>query len=439
MASSSIKYICFYILCIGCFKPFAQIRDTVKIGNQVWTSRNLDVTKFRNGDMIQQVKTNEDWIKAGEEGKPAWCYYNNDSIKNAKFGKLYNWFAVIDSRDLAPKGWRLTYAEDYSKLVHFHESDLNNLKSIKGWEKIGTESGNGINKYGFNIVPSGIRRDDGKFIGIGYFTNLWSITSYENPEAWSLNIARQGTNLSMKMPKKYGLSVRLIKDDGLRRNNEYNDLLRNEVELDIDNHNFDTAIYKLNHIMNSNAFLYYWDYRNLMECYLAKKDLASAELFFDRNVDSVKVNFDNESNFYNSFGWGLILSQFYKPAVKYLEIANNKFPKNTYILGNLAHAYLLSGNLELAKKIYMANIVKIDTITIEREVYGSDGSVYYVNHGPEVSENDSTWIKMVSDDFIYFKNHGIDSPNFKEIMEALYIERASILRRKNESVEEETK
>jgi uncharacterized protein (TIGR02145 family) len=406
------KYKLLTVLVIMSLNFYSQKIDTVKISNQVWTSKNLDITKFQNGDVIPQVKTNEDWIKAGEEGKPAWCYYNNDSIKNAKYGKLYNWFAVNDARDLAPKGWRLAYAEDYAELALFHKSDLSYLKSKKGWLVIGNEFSNGINKYGFNILPSGIRNGDGKFSGIGYCTNLWSITSYENTEAWSLNIARQGTNLSMKMPKTYGLSVRLIKDDGLRRNNDYNNLLRSEVDVDMDNHKFDTALFKLNHIMNSNAFLNYLDYRNLMECYLAKKDLASAELFFNRSIDSVKANYNKESNFYNSFGWNLILAQLYKPAIKYLEIARNKFPKDIFILGNLAHAYMLSGNIELAKKIYIENVVKVDTIEILNESYAPDGSIVYVSHGPELSKNDTTWIKMILEDFSYFKKEGISCKDF---------------------------
>ena len=66
--------------------------------------RNLDVTTFRNLDRIMEAKTDEEWIKAGEQGIPAWCYYNNDPANNELFGKLYNWYAVNDKRGLAPEG-----------------------------------------------------------------------------------------------------------------------------------------------------------------------------------------------------------------------------------------------------------------------------------------------------------------------------------------------
>ena len=34
-------------------------QDDVKIGTQVWTSKNLDVSTFRNGDPIPEVKTRD--------------------------------------------------------------------------------------------------------------------------------------------------------------------------------------------------------------------------------------------------------------------------------------------------------------------------------------------------------------------------------------------
>lgn len=69
--------------------------------------RNLYVTEFRNRDSIMEAKTDEEWVKAGEQGIPAWCYYDNDPANNKIFGKLYNWHAVNDKRGLAPEGYRV--------------------------------------------------------------------------------------------------------------------------------------------------------------------------------------------------------------------------------------------------------------------------------------------------------------------------------------------
>jgi uncharacterized protein (TIGR02145 family) len=65
--------------------------DSIKIGNQTWMLKNLDVDTFRNGDAIPEVKTEEEWIRAGKKKQPSWCYYDNDPTNGEKHGKLYNW------------------------------------------------------------------------------------------------------------------------------------------------------------------------------------------------------------------------------------------------------------------------------------------------------------------------------------------------------------
>jgi hypothetical protein len=77
---------------------------------------NLDVREFRNLDPIMEAKTDEEWIKAGEQGIPAWCYYENDEKHNARFGKLYNWHAVNDKRGLAPEGYRIPTIKELDAL-----------------------------------------------------------------------------------------------------------------------------------------------------------------------------------------------------------------------------------------------------------------------------------------------------------------------------------
>lgn len=80
---------------------------TVKIGNQEWVIENLNVDCFRNGDAIPEVKSHKEWIIAGREEKPAWCYYDNDLANGERYGKLYNWFAVMDPRVLSPEGFHI--------------------------------------------------------------------------------------------------------------------------------------------------------------------------------------------------------------------------------------------------------------------------------------------------------------------------------------------
>lgn len=146
------------IVGIGCrsAKNIASDIKSVRIGEQVWMSENLNVDKFRNGDPIPEAKTQEEWNKAGENKQPAWCYYENDSTNEAKYGKLYNWYAVHDPRGLAPRGWRIPNDRDWNALSQFlGGSDIagDKMKCEAGW----TNNGNGSNESGFSGQAGGSR------------------------------------------------------------------------------------------------------------------------------------------------------------------------------------------------------------------------------------------------------------------------------------------
>jgi uncharacterized protein (TIGR02145 family) len=61
-------------------------------------------------------ESDEEWEKAGNEGKPAWCFYNNDPEMGQHYGKLYNWYAVNDPRGLAPEGWHVASDDEWTQL-----------------------------------------------------------------------------------------------------------------------------------------------------------------------------------------------------------------------------------------------------------------------------------------------------------------------------------
>ena len=85
----------------------------VRIGTQVWKIKNLNVSNYRNGDLIPQVKNPAKWATLTTG---AWCWYNNDSANGAVYGKLYNWYAVTDPRGLAPEGWHVPSDADWDTL-----------------------------------------------------------------------------------------------------------------------------------------------------------------------------------------------------------------------------------------------------------------------------------------------------------------------------------
>lgn len=188
----------------------------VTIGKQVWMTQNLNVDKFRNGDPIPEAKTDEEWIKAGENGEPAWCYYNNNPDNGDRYGKLYNWYAVNDPRGLAPEGWKIPSDEEWSRLTDFLGGESvagKKMKSTDFWADNDGESGNGTNESGFSGLPGGNRRYDGAFNGVGKDGYWWSSTELGTYVALNrLLICLSGGVYRLNHSKEFGFSVRCLRD-----------------------------------------------------------------------------------------------------------------------------------------------------------------------------------------------------------------------------------
>jgi uncharacterized protein (TIGR02145 family) len=184
--------------------------ETVKIGDQVWSKENLNVDHFRNGDAILEAKTEEEWNSAGEMGRAAWCYFDNDSLNGKKYGKLYNYYAVTDERGLAPAGTHIATDEEWTKLSNFLGGDDIagiKLKSNKGW----AGKGNGDNSSGFSAMPGGYRYFGGIFFNAGQDGSWWTAT--ESGEGYALLRYLYSANsniFSNRLNFKLGLSVRCV-------------------------------------------------------------------------------------------------------------------------------------------------------------------------------------------------------------------------------------
>jgi len=185
---------------------------TVKIGDQVWSKENLNVNQFRNGDAILEAKTEEEWERAGEMGRAAWCYFDNDSLNGKKYGKLYNYYAVTDERGLAPAGTHVATDEEWTKLSNFlGGEDIAGikLKSNKGWQG----KGNGDNASGFSALPGGYRYFSGIFFNAGQDGSWWTATQSGEGYALLRYLYSANTNIfSNRLNFKLGLSVRCVLD-----------------------------------------------------------------------------------------------------------------------------------------------------------------------------------------------------------------------------------
>ena len=185
---------------------------TLKIGSQTWITENLNTDRFRNGELIPEAKTADEWELAEKNKQPAWCYYNNDSVNGEKYGKLYNWYAVNDSRGLAPLGYHIPSDFEWTTLTTYlggEDIAASKLKSNSGW----IENGNGTNSNGFSALPGGIRLLNGIFTNIGVNAYWWSSTEKHSSSAWNRFLGYGFVYVSKyDCSKSNGLSARCIKD-----------------------------------------------------------------------------------------------------------------------------------------------------------------------------------------------------------------------------------
>ena len=183
--------------------------QTVTIGSQVWTSKNLDVATYRNGDVIPQVQDQNAWanLRTG-----AWCYYDNDASNGTKYGKLYNWYAVNDPRGLAPKGFHIPSDAEWTVLTDYLGGAAaagTKMKSTFGWDS----NGNGTNSSGFAGFPGGYRDNDGTFYYIGRNGDWWSATEYFSNNAWGRYLyCDDGNVYRYSANKQNAFSVRCLGD-----------------------------------------------------------------------------------------------------------------------------------------------------------------------------------------------------------------------------------
>jgi uncharacterized protein (TIGR02145 family) len=186
----------------------------VKIYDQFWMAENLNVSHFRNGDKIPELKADEDWKKIKEEGTAGWCYYNNDPVNGKKYGKLYNWWAVNDPRGLAPEGWHVSSDDEWRTLLDNLGGEGQAGASLK---EIGTKhwlspNERATNSSGFKALPGGMRGIEG-FNAVYIAGYWWCSTEMSQIEAWDRNIDyRSGEVYRHGFIKHTGLSVRCLRD-----------------------------------------------------------------------------------------------------------------------------------------------------------------------------------------------------------------------------------
>lgn len=175
---------------------------SVKIGHQEWMAENLNVDKFRNGDLIPHAKSYEEWTKAIKREEPAWCYYENDPENGKIYGKLYNWVAVNYHKGLAPMGWHVASDEEWTTLINYCGGEFIAGDKLKG------------NKNAFAALPGSFRYLEGFFGDSRNHGYWWTATEAYSVAAYCRFICFSYSNVSRDSKLKYfGFSVRCVRDD----------------------------------------------------------------------------------------------------------------------------------------------------------------------------------------------------------------------------------
>ena len=185
--------------------------QTVQIGTQTWKAKNASVETYQNGDVIPEVTDAAAWnsLTTG-----AWCYYANSTANGTVYGKLYNWYAVHDPRNMAPVGWHVPTDAEYATLqTYLGGSAIAGGKLMStGTSLWAASNASSTNSSGFSGLPGGYRLPNGGFNSGANWAVYWaSDDNGGNPYDWQLRSNNTAFN-HYPDAKTFGFSVRFIKD-----------------------------------------------------------------------------------------------------------------------------------------------------------------------------------------------------------------------------------
>jgi uncharacterized protein (TIGR02145 family) len=204
-------------------KPGPNITDaenntykTVTIGTQQWMAENLKVSKYNDGTTIPNITDNTQWSNLTTG---SCSYYNNDVANNAKYGKLYNWYAVSKTsngnKNVCPTGWHVPTDAEWTVLTEY----LGGASVAGGkMKEVGTTSWNSPNTDAtntslFSALPGGYRFTNGNYSTIGNSGSWWSSSEDSANDAWYRKLNYNvGNAFRYIYDKRSGLSVRCLRD-----------------------------------------------------------------------------------------------------------------------------------------------------------------------------------------------------------------------------------
>ncbi len=184
--------------------------SSIIINGQEWMQQNLAVTKYRNGDPIPTGLDNATWSSTTSG---ACDIYNNDSANNTLYGKLYNWYAVNDSRGVCPTGWHVPSDAEWTTLeTNLGGSNVagGKMKATTVWNSPNTGA---TNESGFTGLPGGIRGATGSYYYVDINGTWWSSTETGSNGAWGRGLYDDNPLVyRLNDGELFGFSVRCVRE-----------------------------------------------------------------------------------------------------------------------------------------------------------------------------------------------------------------------------------
>jgi len=193
--------------------------DLVAIGDQCWFAENLRNEHYANGDAIPGGLNSSEWNETSNgaqavfgDGTSPVINGSEDEVANlADYGRLYNWYAVDDSRGLCPSGWHVPSDVEFTTLTDGLGGELTAGEKMKS-SPSDSPSWNGTNTSGFSGLGGGARFSNGEFNN-GGSEGLWRSASANGANAWFRSLLGGSSEVGRwHTSSQSGFSVRCVRD-----------------------------------------------------------------------------------------------------------------------------------------------------------------------------------------------------------------------------------
>lgn len=185
------------------------VYQAVQIGNQVWSKENLRTTKYSDGSIIPNVTSNAEWIVLNSG---AWCNFENNPSYDSTYGKLYNYSAVADPRNICPSGWHVPTDAEWTVLTDYLGGLSiagGKMKTTSFWQAPNTGA---TNESGFTGLPGGSRSSSVGGFGAWGTIGWWWSSSYAWYRALGYEYGYVNRFNGAAGYTRAGLSVRCLRD-----------------------------------------------------------------------------------------------------------------------------------------------------------------------------------------------------------------------------------